>query len=233
MSTTPQQFFETIRAGDLTKVEQMLNADSALLKARDDQGLDPYTVARYSRQDTIAQMLLDRGIELDVFGAILAGNEGRVRELIHSDPSLVKSYSRDGWTPLHLSAFFGCGPCADDLIAQGADVNAVSQNEMKNTPLHAAAAGRNRGIAAELIAAGARVDSRQHGGWTALHSAAQNGDVEFVKLLLSNGADLNAKADNNQTAMDLALSHGQQEVVDVLEAYTPRQVQPAPDINLK
>jgi ankyrin repeat protein len=214
-----KDFFDAIRAGDHAKVAQMIEADSGLLNAPDDNGLRPFTVARYSRQDAIAQLLLDKGAQLDICAAAMAGAEERLVNLLASDRSLATSYSHDGWTPLHLAAFFGHNACAEILLANGADVHARSRNAMDNTPLHAAAAGRHLDVITVLLAHGADVNARQHGGWTALHAAAQNGDVETIRVLLAHGAAELSRADNNQTALDLALTRGHQAVVDLLDAH--------------
>jgi uncharacterized protein len=213
-----QQFFEAIRAGDRDAVVALLNADETLLAAKDEKGLGAYAAAKYSGRNEIAAMLLEKGVELDVFAACMAGAKDRVLELIDENPELVNAYSHDGWTPLHLACFFGPS-VAEALIAQGADVGARSRNPMRNTPLHAAAAARSREAVRALLEHGADVNARQHGGWTALHAASQNGDVEMVRLLIAGGADVQARAENQQNALDLALTKGHQAVVEVLEAY--------------
>ncbi|HVT92550.1 MAG TPA: ankyrin repeat domain-containing protein [Bryobacteraceae bacterium] len=210
-------FFESVKAGDLAGVRRMVAEDSSLLTAKDEKGLDGFTVARYARQDAVAQFLLESGVELSIFSAAIAGVPERVKELLSGDPSLSSAYSHDGWTALHLAAFFGQLPVAEALIAGGADVNARSLNAMRNSPLHAACAGRRGDIAALLAANGADVNARQEGGWTPLHAAAQNGDADLAQLLISLGAQVNARAENNQNAMDLALSRGNQKVVEILE----------------
>jgi len=217
ISSMSKELFDAIRAGDAAKVSTMLDSDPGLLEARDENGLGAFTVARYSRQDAIAKLLLDKGARLDIFAASMAGVLDRVVELLGQERDLVGRYSHDGWTPLHLASFFGHQTCAEALLAHGADVHARSRNNMGNTPLHAAAAGRHAKVAAVLLAHGADVNAKQHGGWTPLHSAAQNGDIELIKLLLANGAHLHTRADNNQTALDLAMTQGRQEAVEVLE----------------
>src|ERR1051326_7653137 len=214
-----KEFFDAIRAGDAAKAAQMIEADRALLNAPDENGLRPFTVARYSRQDAIAQLLLDKGAELDICAAAMSGADERLVNLLASDRTLAGSYSHDGWTPLHLAAFFGHPTCAEILLANGADVHARSRNSMENTPLHAAAAGRSLDVIAILLAHGADVNARQHGGWTALHQAAQNGNAEMAKVLLAHGAVEQSRADNNQSALDLALTHRHQSVVDLLDAH--------------
>jgi ankyrin repeat protein len=178
----------------------------------------------------------------DLFEAIRAGDQARVKELVAADPSLaifaaaiegdidqlmqlltanrslIGLLSTDGWTPLHLAAFFGKTEAARLLLNRGAIVNARSTNPMENMPLHAAAAGRHLEVVKLLIEHGAPVNARQHGGWAPLHAAAQNGDIELAKVLVAAGADVNVRAENNQMPLDLALTKGQQAMVDYLES---------------
>jgi ankyrin repeat protein len=213
------QFFNAIRNGDTARVIEMIDHDPALLNARDEQGLGAYTAARYSRQQAIADMLLERGVELDLFAATMAGKQTTVAERLAADPGLVNTYSHDGWTPLHLAAFFGQPRIAETLLNNGADVQARSRNQMANTPLHAAVAGRQAEIARILLAHGADVNAKQQGGYTVLHSAAQNGDLELAETLIAAGANVNARADNNQSALDFALTKGHQALVDLLDRH--------------
>lgn len=218
-----KEFFDAIRAGDLPAVARMLETNGELLNATDEKGLVAFTVARYSRQDSIAKLLLEKGARLDINAAAMAGVEDRVIALLAEDAKRTGEYSHDGWTPLHLAAFFGHKKCAEILLEQGANVHARSRNAMKNTPLHAAAAGRHGSVVEVLLAHGADANARQHGGWTPLHAAAQNGDVETATLLLAHGADSKARADNNQSALDLALTKGHAPMVDLLEALAAEQ----------
>jgi ankyrin repeat protein len=218
-----KEFFDAIRAGDLPAVTRMLEADAGLLNATDENGLVAFTVARYARQDAIAKLLLDNGARLDICAAAMAGVEDRVVALLAEDRKRTGEYSHDGWTALHLAAFFGHKRCAEILLEQGADVHARSRNAMQNAPLHAAAAGRHSSVVAVLLAAGADANARQHGGWTPLHAAAQSGDLETATLLLVFGADPQARAENNQAALDLALTKGHQAIVDLLEAHAAKQ----------
>jgi len=213
------EFFDAIRAGDEPRVRALVESDPSLLGTKDQQGLGPFTVARYSRQNGIAEYLLSKGVHLDIFAACLADRADRVADLIAADRSLLAAYSHDGWTPLHLAAFFGFPEIAAVLIAAGADVNARSINPMRNTPLHAAVAGRAVAVTRALLEHGADVNATQEGGWSPLHGAAQSGNTELVQLLLDAGATVKVTAANNQTPLDLALTGGHQAVVDILEKY--------------
>lgn len=209
--------FTAIRAGDAGQVQALLDTDPALRDATEDNGVSAFAVARYSRQNAIADMLLARGASLDLFGACIAGETARVVELLAKDRASVNSYSGDGWTPLHLAAFFGHPEIVEVLLANGGDVHARSRNSLGNMPLHAAAAASNRKAVQALLAHGADVNARQDGGFVPLHAAAQAGDLELARLLLESGAEVTARAANNQSALDLAMIKGHQKMVDLLE----------------
>jgi len=179
-----KELFEAIRAGDLTRVAALVEANPSLA----------------------------------IFAASILGETAEIDKLVSGNRSLVSLLSDDGWTPLHLAAFFGKDDAARMLLNKGAPVDARSTNPMQNTPLHAAAAGKHATVVKLLIDHGASVNARQHGGWTAMHAAAQTGDIEMAQALVAAGADVLARAENNQTPLDLALTKGHQAMVDFLEA---------------
>src|SRR5260370_15565445 len=131
-----KEFFEAIRAGDTDKIGAMVAAEPTLLAARDENGLGAFMVAKYWRKEEVARFLLERGVELDLFAASAAGSRERVSEILAAQPGENASYSNDGWTALHLAAFFGHAEVAETLLTQGAAVNARSTNAMRNTALH-------------------------------------------------------------------------------------------------
>jgi ankyrin repeat protein len=155
---------------------------------------------------------------LAIFAAAIEGDAAQIEVLLAGNRSLVTAISSDGWTPLHLAAFFGKTDAARLLLNKGADVNTRSTNAMHNMALHAAASGRHPEIVKLLIEHGASANARQNGGWTPLHAAALNGDVESARTLIAAGADVQTRADNNQSALDMALTKAQQAMVDYLEA---------------
>lgn len=210
-------FQEQVKKGDLTAVQAALAEDPALLDAINISGQSALLLAKYYRQETIADYLLSLNPKLDVFNAAAAGRVSGVMKQIENDAALLEAHSSDGWTPLHLAAFFGHPGLAIALLDRGADVNSRSTNSMKNTPLHAAAAGGRTDIVGLLLKRGADVNASQEGGWTALHSAAQAGNRAMVEVLIANGAHLNARAANDQGPLDLALMHGREDVATLLE----------------
>ena len=214
-----KQLFDAIRSGDAVSVQSLLDQTPALASATDDAGLPALAVAIYHRKPDIAKLLEDRGARFDVFLGAMANRPEEVRRALEQTPDAATSFSTDGWTPLHLSAFFGCTECAKILLDAGAKINERSQNPMQNMPLHAAAAGRHVELVRVLLERGAWVNARQHGGWTALHATAQNGDIAMAELLIAAGADVQARADNQQGPWDLAMTKGHQQMTEMLEHY--------------
>jgi ankyrin repeat protein len=91
------------------------------------------------------------------------------------------------------------------LIDQGADLDTVSSgNVARVPPLGTAAFARLVPMARLLLDAGADVNGRGDGGFTALHSAAQNGHVELVRLLLERGADPDLALEDGRRPVDFA-----------------------------
>lgn len=220
--TQPAVLFAAIRTGDEDAVAAILEAEPGLAAARDPDGLTAVMLARYfswSQTAIVDRVVAARGEDgLDVFEAAATGRVGRLRALLREDPRLVAAWSVDGFTPLHLAAFFGSDPGAELLLEAGADPEAVSRNGQGVQPLHSAVAGSAFAIARRLVDAGAEVDAVQQDGFTPLHAAAQNGDELTVELLLVAGADPRLTAADGRTAADFAASRGHQALADRLRA---------------
>ncbi|MGH9609087.1 MAG: ankyrin repeat domain-containing protein [Bryobacteraceae bacterium] len=210
-------FHEQVKRGDLAGVKAAVAEDSALIDAANEEGQSAFLLAKYYRHEELANYLLSFGPKLDLFAACAAGRTSDVLERIDSDPAMLGEHSSDGWTPLHLAAFFGHTELAKGLLNRGMQVDQRSTNPMKNTPLHAAAAGGQIEVMRLLLENGADASAQQHGGWTALHTAAQTGNRAMFELLLAHGAHVHARADNNQAPLDLALLYGHEEIANLLD----------------
>ncbi len=132
-----------------------------------------------------------------------------------TEPDPVDGRAADGFTALHLAAFFGRPSVARLLLDRGADPNAWASGGLRVQPLHSAVAGGHEAVAAMLIEAGADVNAAQDGGYTPLMGAAQNGLAATVALLLAEGAEPNALNEDVLTAADLADRAGHAEVADL------------------
>jgi ankyrin repeat protein len=215
--TDLKSFQESVKKGDLPAVKAAVAEDPLLADTANEAGQTAYLLAKYYRQEETAAFLLEFRPDLDFFEACVAGQTDRVMSEIRDNSRLLQAHNTDGWTPLHLAAFFGHPELAQALIDKGASVDARSANAMKNTPLHAAAAGGKTDLVQILLQHGADVNARQEGGWTALHAAAQAGNRFMAEALIAGGADLQARAANNQAPLDLALLKGHGEMAALLE----------------
>ena len=206
--------WEAIDAGDAAAVRGILALEPALARSRDDAGVSALLHAVYRRAGgDLLDVLREHAEPLDVFEAAAVGDTARLAALLDGDGKrVVEQISADGFTPLHLAAFFGQPDAVEALLLAGADPRAVANNPMRVEPVHSAAAGRSYRAVALLLEAGASVDARQEGGYVPLHAAAANGDEEIVDLLLDGGADHTARTDDGQSAPGLARENGHDEL---------------------
>jgi uncharacterized protein len=207
MNTT--DVMKTIQSDDLASLKQLLSDHPELASGRDENGNSPLLIAAYYGRAAMVRAILDKGVRPSVFEACAAGLAGDVARLLKENPKLVNERSHDGWTPLHLAAFFGRLELVKMLLDSGAPMLAVSNNNESNLPINAAAAGRRNDVVRLLVERGCPPDARASDqGYTALHLAANNGNVELVEFLLHSGADRNLRTGAGQTAHDLAVKQG-------------------------
>ena|SRR5581483_2410545 len=212
-------FIDAIKAGEFDRVKAMVSAEPELLDARGRTGDSAILTAVYHRQKEIVNLLVSRGVALTLFEACAAGELERAERLIADDPAAINAFSGDGWTPLHLAAFFGHTKITELLLAHGADVAARSKNANGNRPLHAALAGNHTFAAGLLMGAGADVDSSDAAGWRPLHIAAANNNLDAMKTLIAQGADVHAANGEGKTALSLAQEKNQREAVALLKRH--------------
>ncbi len=208
--------FEALRAGDPHTVRAAVDADPSSATARDPEGLSLLMLALYHRQNDLAQHLLGLVDSLDVWEVTALGRLGDLAGVVGQAPSAITARSPDGFTPLHLAAFFGHPDLVEWLLRQGAPVDAVAANPSLVRPLHSAVAAGSVRVAQLLLQSGADPDAVQRGGWTPLHGAARRGDLDLVELLLRRGADPEKTSDDGRKAVDLAGEHGHRHVVERL-----------------
>lgn len=209
--------FEAISSGDLDRLKALVATDAAAAVARDGQGVSALMMSLYHRRREMADVLLQSGLELDVFEAAALGRVKRLSQLIDADSTLVNAWSPDGFSTVHLAAFFAQAETARLLITRGANVAAVAKNDLMVQPLHSAVAGGSVEVVTLLLEAGAPVNAKQQAGFTALQAAAKSNGLDMARVLLRFGADPNQPKDDGTTAVDLADMEKHQEMLVVLK----------------
>jgi uncharacterized protein len=213
-----REFFDAVRAGDAAKVREMLARDRSLANAKTETGFSAVIVAKVRGHDAVLREVLAANPTLDIHDAAYIGDLRRARHLLDADPSLIDSFSSDGFTALDLASYFGHAELVASLVERGAKVEHEIRNENEFTALTGAVAEGHRRIAKTLLERGANVNHRYSEGATPLITASFNGDAEMVKLLLAHGARAEVANDAGQTASDVAADRGHGDIVTMLRA---------------
>jgi hypothetical protein len=212
----------TIIAGDVPAAEALLREHPRLSLGHDGRGIPVLLLATYHGQAEIAALIRAArqrlGNPLEVHEAAAAGEPSELAAALRAAPVLRNTWTADGFTALHLAAFFGRTENVRLLLEQGADPRAVAHNPSRVQPLHSAAAASAFEIARLLVAAGADARAVQEGGWTPLHAAAANGHEPLARLLLEAGADAHAQLDDGRTPVDLARQRKHESIAALLES---------------
>lgn len=173
--------------------------------ARDKHGVLSAMNALYQGDIAEAERLLPPDEELSAAEAAAFGRMERLRALLDEDPRSANDRTPDGFGALAMAIYGGHEDAARLLIERGADLEALSRHEtIRVRPVQTAAFVRSVPLTRLLLDAGADVNSRAEGGFTALHTAADNGDVELAQLLLERGADPGLANDEGKRPADYA-----------------------------
>ncbi len=165
--TASADLFEAIRTGDLGAVDQLLATRPYLAGSSNSAGLTAVTAAAYAQQPAIVERILAAKPELDRFEAAIVGDLARLSELLdEADSGPIDQRSADGFSALHLAAFFGRLRAAQELLDRGADPNVWAAGDLRVQALHSAVAGGHEAVARLLLAHGAQPDQPQRGGYT-------------------------------------------------------------------
>jgi ankyrin repeat protein len=150
--------FEASAAGEIERVERLLDEDAASINTYSADGWTPLHLASFFGHSRVAELLLARG-------------------------AAVTAVSRNpnGNTPLHSALAGNHKFVAGVLLGGGADVNAADAGGWR--PLHIATANNNLDAMRTLIAQGADVSAGKGDGQTALAIAQEKNQKEAAALL--------------------------------------------------
>jgi uncharacterized protein len=179
---TPEakELFEAIRRGQLPAIRTILDRDPKLIRAVDENGSTPLTLAAYWAGPAEVKELLARSADPN------AKNDGGVAALIPATDNLET---------------------ARLLVEAGADVNARTEDGTSALMVAARRAGAAP-VAAYLLEKGADIGAATADGITALHRAAESGDLDMIKLLLERGANVNVQRKNGSVPLTSAVVFG-------------------------
>jgi uncharacterized protein len=216
MSTA--EFFEAIRAGNVSAVDSHLRSDPSFASAKNDSGVSAVLMSVYAGRPEIRDLLLASAPALEVHDAAAAGNLERAKQFVEKDPALAKAFSPDGFPVVALASVFGHFEVVRYLYERGADINAAATNGSGYNALTGAVAGGHTEIVKWLLERGANSNYRYGPGYSPLLTAAANGHLEIVKFLLEHGADPHATSDAGKSALVLATERNHPEVAACLRS---------------
>ena len=213
-----KSFFDAIRSGDLAQVRSLLDADPSLGSARNESGASALLTSIYTGRREVRDLLLSRGLQMDLAEASAAGDLPRVKQLVDANPAAANSFSADGFPLFALACFFGHLDTARYLADQGADIHAVATNGSGYNALTAAVTAGHADIVNYLLQLGLDANYRYGPGYTPLLAAAANGQLEIVKLLLAHGADAAATSDDGKSALAIATERNRSHIAEFLRS---------------
>jgi ankyrin repeat protein len=177
-----EDLLDACRRNDLERVQTLVTADPTLLTRQAATGETPLLTALYHRSGETTSWLSEQRWLRSIFESAGVNDVDRLRAILAADPTMTDTYSTDGWTPLHLAAFFGSFEAAEVLLSHGADPRRIARNVMANTPLHAALAAKRLALVELLLDHGAD-PALECAGYTPL-AIAEAGEFDAAAQLV-------------------------------------------------
>ncbi|MBI4532078.1 MAG: ankyrin repeat domain-containing protein [Candidatus Latescibacteria bacterium] len=218
----PPIFFPVFH-GDSKMVKAMLEADGQLLRIRDAKNLTPLHVAASRGQCAVAQVLLDRGADVQgpspdgqwtpLVWAVYRGHLSMVKLLLDwgADPT------EKGGNPIHYAGQRQHKEICRLLVEHGAIDGLIPSGDPELTGLFRAAYSYDHeGVVYVLERRPDLANATDRNGRTALHEACTNGDTRTVRTLLRFGTDPAVVDRSGLTALDRAKAHRRKSVVKIL-----------------
>uniref|UniRef100_A0AAZ3RH72 Ankyrin repeat domain 28b n=1 Tax=Oncorhynchus tshawytscha TaxID=74940 RepID=A0AAZ3RH72_ONCTS len=190
------------------EVVKLLASHGSEVSCKDKKAYTPLHSAASSGMISVVKYLLDLGVD--------------VSQCIHTPPRIQLcshcsittprkdralcganvNQSKDGKTPLHMTAIHGRFSRSQAIIQNGAEIDCEDKNG--NTPLHISARYGHELLINTLITNGADTAKRGVHGMFPLHLAALSGFSDCCRKLLSSGFDIDTPDDFGRTCLHAA-----------------------------
>jgi len=221
MTVYHDELFDVAARDDPEKLLALLPAGTSPSDLRNREGTTLVLHCVYSGARNVLEQLAALFPQRSLHEAAALGQRERVMAPVDGDDSAINLLSADGWTPLHLAAFFGHAETVQALLDRGADPHVFSRGFEINLPVQAACAAGASAAALSLISATISVDETGPSGTTALMSAAHNGLVKVIDALLAKGADPSRRDAAGKSAGDYAGEAGHRNLARKLTGALP------------
>ena len=150
--------FEAAALGNQRRVVQLLVNDGSVAAAIADDGFHPLHLAAYFGHSAIAQLLIERGADVNAMAAnssevrpihsAIAARQLAVARVLLEAGAKANVKQAGGWTPLHSAAHQGNIDAVELLLAHGADPE--QQSHDGRTPADMAAEVGRQDVVAML-----------------------------------------------------------------------------------
>lgn len=202
-----EDLFEYITQGNLESLKRSIRERPGSLGVTNSESMTPLLFSMYLGKTEAARAMYETPFAFTVHEKAVMNDLEGVTRMLNADTTLLDSYSQDGWTALHLAAFFGHKGIVQVLLTKGAQIDNPSRSKASfgNSPLQAAIAMGQSEIVRLLLDHGANPNFVQQPSLlTPLHIAASRKDIDIVRLLLERGASREVASADGKKPADIA-----------------------------